>query len=551
MLDNNARVLTNKGGSHQLPPALHPYLCLTSDKKLYFNKEYADHPQVLNKIAYFREARLFDDMPIALSSTELAALYDKWAKNNHEASQYQRDVSDLFKEASAKEGSDVHFILRKNECIVKIWSIGDLDIVHEYAATHGHALCKTLFMTMCDQAGKTFQPKAKQEARVRAIYLPDGVTGVRVGTSPTDSGYIMVCRLLKKVDPSKLNLDNLGFEPFQVEQINRAKSMKGGINIFAGPTGSGKSTGMAVIVGMIITDSNGTKHVITAENPVEYEIGGSIIVSEHLNGQKIDRKIMSYATQTPVMAGNAKRKKEVFAEAITAMMRLDPDVIVVGEIRDGGSLKAAIDASMTGHQVWTSVHATTAIGIIKRLLTVGSDDDGKVEKDLICDADIISSLTAQRLVKKLCPYCSGSLDKHLQDINPKLLERLNDAFFKDLSGIRIRNLNGCEHCYKGNISRTVVAEIVNCDQKFMELIMTSTYAAEKYWLDKLNGIPMLVHGLLKVKRGIVDPYDLEEELKYIQLPEGLNHEYYKQLLKEQKYLQDTVLKLPSKDKGTN
>lgn len=531
MQENSVKVLTAKGGTQQISANLHDYICLTSDKKLYYNEAYTNHPQVLNKIAYFKEAKLYDDKPIPLSSSEIRAFYDKNAKNIQESSQLQREVSDLFKVAAARDASDVHITVRKNECLIKIRTIGDLDLDHEYAAAHGHALCKTIFMTMCDQAGKTFQPKSRQDARMKAVFLPDGITGVRIGTSPTDSGYIMVCRLLKKSDPSKLSLDSLGYEPFQIEQINQAKSKKGGVNIFAGPTGSGKSTTMSIIVGMIISDSNGRKHVITVENPVEYEIGGQILVQKNIDGKLIDRKVMAFATQTPVMAGNTKRKKEIFTEAITAMMRLDPDVIMIGEIRDGGSLKAAVDASMTGHQVWTSVHATTAIGIVKRLITVSGEGEGGAEKELICDASIISSLMSQRLVKKLCSYCSEPLEKHMYRVDPKLLKRLTDIYGDDYSGIRLRNENGCTQCTKGNAGRTVVAEIINTDQKFMDLILSSNYEAEKYWLSELNGLPMMGHGLIKVKRGIIDPLDLEDELEYIQLPIWIKRDYFNELLK--------------------
>jgi general secretion pathway protein E len=531
MLDNNVKVLTAKGGVYQVLPSLYDYICLTSDKKLYFNEAYVNHPQVLNKIAYFREAKLFDDKPIPLPSSEIRAFYDESAKNVSDASQLQREVGDLFKVAASRDASDVHFNVRKNECLIKIRTIGDLDLSYEFTSAHGHALCKTIFMTMCDQAGKNFQPKARQDARMKAVYLPDGITGVRIGTSPTDSGYVMVCRLLKKSDPSKLSLQALGYEPFQIELINQAKSKKGGINIFAGPTGSGKSTTMSIIVGMIISDSNGRKHVITAENPVEYEIGGQIILQKNIDGEMVERKLMSYATQTPIMSGNTKRKQEIFSEAITAMMRLDPDVIMVGEIRDGGSLKAAVDASMTGHQVWTSVHATTAIGIIKRLITVsGGENNNGIEKELICDASITSSLMSQRLVKKLCSQCAEPLQKHMCRIEPKLLQRLDKVFDNDLSGIKLRNDRGCNSCQSGNLGRTVVAEIINCDQKFMDLILGSNYEAEQYWLNKLNGIPMMIHGLLKVKRGLIDPLDLEDELEYIKLPDGLNLDYYKQLV---------------------
>ena len=526
----NVKILTTRGGPQQIPPQLYDYICLTSDKKLYFNQEYANHPQVLNKIAYFSEAKLFEGKPIPIASSEIRAFYDKNVKNTHEASQLQREVTDIFKVAADAEASDVHIIVRKNECVIKIRRIGDLDIEHEYTTAHGHSLCKTIFMTMCDQAGKTFQPKARQDARMKASYLPDGITGVRIGTSPTDSGYLMVCRLLKKSDPTKLNLQSLGYEPFQLDQINKAKSKKGGINISAGPTGSGKSTTMSLIIGQIISESNGTKHVITAENPVEYEIGGEITTQKEINGLVVTKKYMSFATQTPVMAANTKRKKEIFSEAITAMMRLDPDVIMIGEVRDGGSLKASVDAAMTGHQVWTSVHATTAIGIIKRLITVSSEDEGGVEKDLICDSSIISSLMAQRLVKKVCAHCSVPLTQH-KDFDQKLIKRLNDVFGEDLSGIRLRNEIGCSHCFKGNSGRTVVAEIINTDQKFMDLIKVSNYEAEQYWLKVLNGIPMMAHGLIKIKRGLVDPYDLEDELEYISFPEAFNKEYFNSLPK--------------------
>ncbi|MBP9741745.1 MAG: Flp pilus assembly complex ATPase component TadA [Burkholderiales bacterium] len=529
MLNEKVKILTAKGGPQQISPNLYDYICLTSERKLYYNAAYSNHPQVLNKIAYFRTANLFDGKPIALTSTEIRAFYDENSKNNQDASQFQRDISDLFKLAASQEASDVHINVRKDECIIKIRRIGDLDIEYEYTASHGHKLCKTIFMTMCDQAGKTFQPKARQDARMKAVFLPEGITGVRIGTSPTDAGYIMVCRLLKKSDPKKLNLPALGYESFQIDQINQAKSKKGGINFFAGPTGSGKSTTMSIIVSTIIEESNGTKHVITAENPVEYEIGGEIIMHKEINGQIISKKVMTYATQTPIMANNTKRKKEIFSEAITAMMRLDPDVIMIGEIRDGGSLKAAVDASMTGHQVWTSVHATSAMGIIKRLITVSSEADNSIAKDLICDSNIVSSLMAQRLVKKVCAHCSYNLEQKALD--HKLIKRLVDVLGDDLSGIQLRNDDGCSHCHRGNSGRTVIAEIINTDPEFMALITRSNFEAENYWLESLKGIPMMAHGLLKVKHGIIDPHDLEDELEFIQLPRAFNREYFKELLK--------------------
>jgi type II secretory ATPase GspE/PulE/Tfp pilus assembly ATPase PilB-like protein len=528
MLDSNVKVLTGKGGIHQISATLYDYLCLTSDRKLYYNEAYPNHPQVINKIAYFKEAKLFDGKPIPLTSSQIRIFYDDNSRKNLESSQLQREIMDLFAVAASKKVSDLHIIVRKTECVIKSRIFGDLEVSQKLVAAHGHAMCKTIFMTMCDQAGKTFQPKSRQDARIKSTYLPDSITGVRIGTSPTDGGYIMVCRLITKSDQTLSSLIHLGYEHFQTELVNQAKSKNGGINIFAGPTGAGKSKTMAMIIGDIITDSNGSKHVLTAENPVEYEIGGKIKSVREIDGRIVEEIVDSYATQTPVMASNTKRKKEIFSEAIAAMMRLDPDVIMVGEIRDAGSLKAAIDASMTGHQVWTSVHATTAIGIIKRLITVASEGDVSVQKELICDATVISSLMSQRLVKELCPYCAIPFD---ESVDIDRFNRVVNVFDNDVSGIKMKG-KGCIHCdHAGIKGRTAIVEIINCDQKFMELILESPLEAEKYWLEKLKGIPMMLHGLLKVKSGIIDPLDLENQLQQLYLPDYLNHEYFNQLLK--------------------
>ena len=151
-------------------------------------------------------------------------------------------------------------------------------------------------------------------------------------------------------------------------------------------------------------------------------------------------------------------------------------------------------------------------------------------KELICDASIVSSLMAQRLVKKLCNHCCEPLENHMERVDPKLLERLKRTLNNDLSGIMLRNENGCVHCHAGNAGRTVVAEIINTDQLFMDHILASNYEAEKYWLEELNGIPMMAHGLIKVKRGEVDPLDLEDELEFIKLPELFNKKNFLELL---------------------
>ena len=270
------------------------------------------------------------------------------------------------------------------------------------------------------------------------------------------------------------------------------------------------------------------KNIITVENPVEYEISAVTQIIKDIDGEKITRDLRTYANQTPVMADTSKKKSTMFAEAIQGIMRLDPNVIMIGEIRDSGSLAAAIDSSMTGHQVWTTVHATSAIGIINRLLTVGRDGDSAVQKELICDASNVTCLMSQRLVKKLCPKCSVSLTNNLANLDNQTLDRINKCFNNDLVGIKIRGI-GCNECENGISGLTVIAEIILCDKFFMEKMQTSPLEAETYWLKELNGLPMMMHGLIKVKRGEVSVEDLESGLEPIYIPKDLNMEYFNKI----------------------
>ncbi|MBY0379126.1 MAG: Flp pilus assembly complex ATPase component TadA [Burkholderiales bacterium] len=528
MQNDEVRILTSKGGLYQIPPSLYDYVCLTSDRKCYYNETYPDNPYVLNKIALFKAAKLYDESPIPLSSSELRALYDKTTKNSYESSELQKEITGIFTLAASKNASDVHIIVRKTECIVKLRVSGDLIPLEEYTYKHGYSLCKTIFMSMCDQAGKTFQPRKNQDARMKSVFLPESISGVRIGTRPTDGGFMMVCRLLKRTNISNVNLLSLGYEPYHIEILNLAISRKSGISIVAGPTNSGKSTILAMIIANILKQSNGSKNIITVENPVEYEISAITQIVRDVDGEKVTRELRTYANQTPVMADTTKKKSTMFAEAISGIMRLDPNVIMIGEIRDSGSLAAAIDSSMTGHQVWTTVHATSAIGIINRLLTVGRDGDSAVQKELICDASNVTCLMSQRLVKKLCPICSTYLIDDLSEVDYSTLDRIKKCFSNDLSGIKLRG-KGCNECENGIAGLTVIAEIILCDKFFMDKMQTSPLEAETYWLKELNGLPMMMHGLIKVKRGEVAVEDLESGLEPIYIPKDLNIEYFKKV----------------------
>jgi type II secretory ATPase GspE/PulE/Tfp pilus assembly ATPase PilB-like protein len=322
-----------------------------------------------------------------------------------------------------------------------------------------------------------------------------------------------------------------GYAGFQVELLEDATSKTEGIIVFAGPTGSGKSTTMSGILSTLIHRCNGTKHFVTVENPVEYLISAQIKLRRLIGDKIVEKQIRSYATQIPITGTGSKKTKEKFSDTIRSLMRLAPDGIMIGEVRDGGSVKAAVDASLTGHFVATSTHASYASQILKRLMTVGSTGEEQIGKEEICDASVFTCFICQRLVKTLCTHCSKPLVDNLEDVDKTLVSRLKDVYDDDLSGIRIHG-DGCPKC-GGLFGRTVLAEIISTDQPYMENYLKSVYEAETYWLKELNGIPMKAHGIIKVKNGLVDPRHLEGVLGKIQLDKRINKEYLLQLIKQE------------------
>jgi len=178
------------------------------------------------------------------------------------------------------------------------------------------------------------------------------------------------------------------------------------------------------------------------EDPPEYPIPGAI--------------------QTPVAnVSTAEERSAAFQAAIKAAMRLDPDVIMIGEIRDTPSASLALQAAMTGHQVWTTLHANNSIAIVDRLIDLG------VPAEILCDPAIVSGLVSQRLVKTLCPHCKVSLKNAIGSLSIREeYERI--AKYIDLESVYIKG-EGCDKCSgSGLLGRTVVSEVILPDNKIME-----------------------------------------------------------------------------------
>lgn len=616
MEDKNIILLTQIGQKHgAIPESAREKIALYSDKKCYVNEFLINEDNdVMNLIELFKATGEIEEL-IPESSADIKARYAASNKGVINTSIMQKSIKAIFERCVALGGSDLHIMVRENEAIMKVRSNGDLDRVEMFTSEKGNSLCRTIYTTMCDVADKNFQPKRAQNARISANHLPAVLSGARVATTPTENGYYMVCRLLYKPKDKNPSLEQLGYEKFHVESLDRLKAKTSGVTVISGPTGSGKSTTLQVVISSLITDADGKSHVITVEDPPEYVIfGWENSISKHTDSQgaeimkdvkdefgnfvysddgsikqqsEVHKKIKCFATQTPVSnAKTAEQRTAAFNGAISAAMRLDPDVIMIGEIRDGSSATAALQASMTGHQVFTTVHANNALTIFSRLIDIGA------KKELACDADVICGLVAQRLVKKLCNNCSTDIKKSYPEIEKdekrfpvfkrllvsygyfndfdliKDIKTIDELFLmsssnqnsinSDLTGVRIRNHSGCPECnYKGIVGRSVVAEIIITDDKYMEYVLADKKSELKdYWMNNLKGVDMLMHGLLKVKKGISDPFEIEKELGYIELYKSVDRanftnllnsselEIGEELIKENKYADDFIEKYP-------
>lgn len=470
---------------------------------LYVSESHRHHPLVSSYVA--RLKRLRSEPKISyVELTEISKLHaDSRVNTAHlENSDMQRYAKSMFERATALRASDIHIRCDSTKTTILFRVNGDLEEQEEHPFTWGDQLCRTIYQAMTNISDSSFEPNSRQDARISdKEKMPSVLAGIRVATTPQSDGYVMVLRLLynETSNQADLKLESLGYGSSQAKIIELQKRNPTGINVIAGPTGSGKSTTLKTILLSMILETKGRKHIITVEDPPEYPIPGAV--------------------QTPVAnAETEEERNRAFQAAIKAGMRLDPDIMMIGEIRDGPSAQLALRAAMTGHQVWTTIHANGALAILDRLLDLG------VPMDMLSDHTIITGLTCQRLVKVLCPGCKVSISSAVANYSPGDIERIKAA--TNYENVFVTG-PGCEHpgCRKtGSVDRTIVTETIATDPQFMQFIRNrDKQGAMHYWLAEKGGITMSSHAIEKVNLGIVDPFAAEQIVGQFQ-PQKKGHE---------------------------
>jgi general secretion pathway protein E len=372
-------------------------------------------------------------------------------------------INALFNQAIREHASDIHIEAYETHSMVRFRIDGVLkDITHFHRGFHAAVISRLKVMARLDIAEK----RLPQDGRI-SLRVGDHAIDVRVSTLPTAHGERIVLRILDK-QASRFDVANLGMDATLEARFKQLTQALHGMFLVTGPTGSGKTT--TLYAGLSHIDRS-KRNIVTVEDPVEYDLEG--IGQVHVN----------------------LKTGMTFARGLRSILRQDPDVVLVGEIRDLETAEIAIQASLTGHLVLSTLHTNTAIGAITRLLDMG------VDAYLI--ASSLTGILAQRLVRKLCPACR-------QAATPTAREREILHLSED-EEIVIYHPTGCEQCNQTGFSgRTGIFELIVVDRSIKNLIHSSASEDTILKTVRKSSPSILDNGGQKVREGITS---LEEVLR--------------------------------------
>lgn len=408
-----------------------------------------------------------------------------------EASQEVRDLRELFRIGMNQNASDIHIRIDRQNDEADVWFRIHGDMTHyvEWGVGYANSLCHALYNTMTDVSDPSFNPLERQDARiVSRDYLPPNIHGIRVATTPTEGGYAMVLRLLYEELEGEMDLADLGYNDVQVNLLNEMEKAPTGLNVISGPTGGGKSTTLKVALSDIFDRHEGKVNILTVEEPPEYPIKGAL--------------------QTPVSnVDDFEDRNKAFNEAIAGTMRVDPDIIMIGEIRDEATASLALRAAMTGHAVWSTLHANSALDVIDRLL------DLEVREEYLSNPTVLSGTVYQQLLRTLCSNCKQEVPIDEVRKQESALD-YHEGMSQKMQGPLYKRGEGCRECDDTGIGgRTVVAEIFKPDLRAFHYIQENDREGLwNHWLHNLEGATLFPQVMQKINQGIVDPFMVRETL---------------------------------------
>jgi general secretion pathway protein E len=359
-----------------------------------------------------------------------------------------RYVNLLLREATDAGASDVHLEATREGLVARLRCDGILVPAPEPPRQMQHAVVSRI-KTIADL--DIAERRRPQDGRIR-VRLADRELDLRVATIPTVHGESVVLRLLDR-GAAPIGLETLGMPPSVRAGIERVTCRPHGMLLVTGPTGSGKTTTLYAALRLRAADK---EKIITVEDPVEYALDG--------------------VTQVPVH----RQAGITFAHALRAILRQDPDVVMIGEMRDRETAEIAVQASMTGHLVLSTLHTNDALGAIPRLLDLGVAD--------YLVAGTLEAILAQRLVRRACHHCA-----ELAETDPALAAPIAG---RPLGSVRTLRARGCVQCrgtgYRG---RTGLFELLTVTDRIRGALIRGTSRQDLEAMAREEGMrPMREHG---------------------------------------------------------
>jgi general secretion pathway protein E len=405
--------------------------------------------------------------------------------------------------------SDIHIERSGTHAAVKFRVDGLLRLYADWPADYADAMTQMLYTVAADADGKdrTYDPKVPQDGRIGKTLAVDGRTldvSLRFASMPVRGGNDVTLRLLpegRSEDEPFVSLEALGYEPAQIELIERMTAQPVGAVILAGVTGSGKSTTLKSLLMWLHQRHRREIKLRTIEDPPEYVIPG--------------------ARQSPVVR-SVQRDGSPFATMIRAAMRGDPDVIMIGEVRDPDTVELLVAATLSGHKTLCTVHAASANAVPARLFTINAHSPINI-REVIGGGEFLAGMLYQKLLPVLCPHCARRVEAWAEIADSGLRDRLKAKL--DLAADTLRRRGpGCGHCRNGIAGRTLCAETLLPDFALLDRYgHGADYEALRDWRARYRpagpgepfqalGAFALDHGLFKLRRGLLDPYDVELQL---------------------------------------
>ncbi len=366
-----------------------------------FHKEYDKHYHTKN------------DVP-NLKNTESISLnnQDDFTPDTSDYNNFSaiKPINILLEQALYEKASDIHFESRTNSLVVRFRIDGELRDWQVLPNKYSKPIISRL-KVMCDM--DITETRLPQDGAIHIIFQSRTID-IRVSTIPGFHGEKVVLRLLDK-KASFLEINKVGFLDWQLNDIINVISNKTGMVLVTGPTGSGKSTTLYSILQHLKTNA---VNILTVEDPIEYDIDGIT--------QTLMRSEINYT----------------FSNALRSFLRQDPDIIMVGEMRDQETCEIAVRAALTGHLVLSTLHTNDAVSTVYRLIDMG------IKPFLITSS--VNAIISQRLVRKLCKLCKYEKPPNNDMLN-KIGVKLPGNFYA---------AKGCSECYQGLKGRTITSEVL-------------------------------------------------------------------------------------------